>query len=116
VAGGWAHRYDAAPQLSAYASIAESEHAGERALRERFADPRRGIRLLVATGDRVEGTVTPTLLERASRGLAEHRRHEAGAPPTGADTGSAIARAALDDALLAGHTVVAGGDLSSLDA
>jgi hypothetical protein len=56
------------------------------------------------------------LLERASRGLAEHRRHEAGSLPTAADMGEAIAMAALDRALPAGHTVVVGGDLQSLDA
>lgn len=64
----------------------------------------------------MDGTVTPKLLERASRGLAEHRRQEVGALPTAADMGSAIAGAALDDTLPAGHTVVVGGDLGSLDA
>jgi NAD(P)-dependent dehydrogenase (short-subunit alcohol dehydrogenase family) len=116
VTSHWAHRYGQVPQLPAYAPVAESKHAGELALRERFADPRQGVRLLVVTGDLVEGTVTPMLLERASRGLAEHRRHEAGSLPTAADMGEAIAMAALDRALPAGHTVVVGGDLESLDA
>jgi NAD(P)-dependent dehydrogenase (short-subunit alcohol dehydrogenase family) len=116
VTSHWAHRYGQVPQLPAYAPIAESKHAGEVALRERFADPGVGVRLLVVTGDLVEGTVTPKLLERASRGLAEHRRHEAGSLPTADDMGEAIARAALDKALPTGHTVVTGGDLDSLDA
>src|SRR5215831_2103548 len=116
VTSHWAHRYGEVPQLPAYAPIAESKHAGEKALRERFADPRAGIRLVVVTGDLVEGTVTPKLLERASRGLAEHRRHEVGNLPTTADMAAAIAGAALDDALPAGHTVVVGAELSSLDA
>jgi NAD(P)-dependent dehydrogenase (short-subunit alcohol dehydrogenase family) len=115
VTSHWAHRYGEVPQLPAYAPIAESKHAGELALRERLADPGLGIRLLVVTGDLVEGTVTPKLLERASRGLARHRRHEAGALPTAADMGSAVAGAALDESLPAGHTVVVGGDLASLD-
>jgi NAD(P)-dependent dehydrogenase (short-subunit alcohol dehydrogenase family) len=114
VTSHWAHRYGEVPQLPAYAPIAESKHAGEQALRERFADQGPGVRLLVVTGDLVEGTVTPKLLERASRGLAEHRRHEAGALPTAADMASAIAAAALDDALPSGHTVVVGGDPGSL--
>jgi NADP-dependent 3-hydroxy acid dehydrogenase YdfG len=116
VTSHWAHRYGQVPQLPAYAPIAESKHAGEQALRERFADPRLGVRLLVVTGDLVEDTVTPRLLERASRGLAEHRKHEAGTLPTAADMGEAIASAAMDDALPSGHTVVVGGDLRSLDA
>jgi hypothetical protein len=111
----WAHRYGEVSQLPAYAPIAESKHAGEQALRERFADPRLGIHVLVVTGDLVEGTVTQKLLEPASRGLAEHRRHTAGGLPTAADMGSAIAAAALDGALPAGHTVVVGGDLGLLD-
>jgi NAD(P)-dependent dehydrogenase (short-subunit alcohol dehydrogenase family) len=116
VTSHWAHRYGEVAQLPAYAPIAESKHAGEQALREQFSDPRRGVRLLVVTGDLVEGTVTPRLLERASRGLADHRRHEAGSLPTAADMGEAIAGAAVDEALPAGHTVVVGGDLGSLDA
>lgn len=115
VTSHWAHRYGDVPQFPAYAPIAESKHAGEVALRERFADPRLGVRLLVVTGDLVEGTVTPKLLERASRGLAEHRRHEAGSLPTTADMGEAIASAGLDEGLPNGHTVVVGGDLGSLD-
>jgi NAD(P)-dependent dehydrogenase (short-subunit alcohol dehydrogenase family) len=115
VTSHWAHRYGEVPQLPAYAPVAKSKHAGEVALRERFADPRLGVRLLVVTGDLVEGTVTPKLLERASRGLAQHRRHEAGSLPTAEDMGEAIARAALDQTLPAGHTVVVGGDLGSVD-
>jgi NAD(P)-dependent dehydrogenase (short-subunit alcohol dehydrogenase family) len=116
VTSHWAHRYGQVPQLPAYAPVAESKHAGEMALRDRFADPGMGIRLVVVTGDLVEGTVTPKLLERASRGLAAQRRTEAGGLPTAADMGEAIAGAALDDALASGHTVVVGGDLGSLDA
>jgi NAD(P)-dependent dehydrogenase (short-subunit alcohol dehydrogenase family) len=116
VTSHWAHRYGEIPQLPAYTPVAESKHAGEVVLRRRFADPGLGVRLVVVTGDLVEGTVTPKLLERASRGLAEHRRHEAGSLPTAADMAEAIAGAALDLTLPTGHTVVVGGDLRSLDA
>jgi hypothetical protein len=114
VTSHWAHRYGEIPQLPAYAPIAESKHAGEMALRERFADPRDGVRLLVVTGDLVEGTVTPKLLERASRGLTEHRRHVTRSLPTVDDMAEAIAGAAFDQTLPAGHTVVVGGELDSL--
>lgn len=71
-------------------------------------------RLIVVTGDLVEGTATPKLLERVSRGLVERRQRQAGRLPTAADMGEAIAAAALDPGLPSGHTVAVGADPSSL--
>src|SRR5438067_4755187 len=70
VTSHWAHLYGEVPQLPDYEPVARSKRAGEDLLRARIgvlAD--RGIRLLVVTGDLVEGTITARLLERRSRGL-----------------------------------------------
>src|SRR5262249_28195308 len=66
----WAHLYGQVQQLPAYEAVAESKHAGELALRAQQATlAAREIRLLVVTGDLIEGTITPKLLERAAPGL-----------------------------------------------
>jgi len=115
VTSHWAHRYGEIEQLPAYEPVAASKHAGERVLRARQDElAGRGIRLLVVTGDLIEGTITPKLLERASPGLAGQRRDAAGALPTTADMGEAVASAATNTALPSGHTVVVGGALESL--
>ncbi|HEX5505037.1 MAG TPA: SDR family oxidoreductase [Thermomicrobiales bacterium] len=117
VTSHWAHLHGRVAQLPAYEPVAASKHAGELALRARQADlAARGVRLLVVTGDLVEGTITPKLLQRAARGAVA----AAGAPapparlPTAAAMGAAIADAALDPALPSGHTVVVGRALDEL--
>src|SRR5262249_61917705 len=114
VTSHWAHLHGAVAQLPAYEPIARSKRAGELALRELAADGRQGLRLLVVSGDLVEGTVTSKLLERASRGLAVRRRREGGVLPGVADMGEAIATAALGPTLPSGHTVLAGRALGPL--
>ena len=115
VTSHWAHRYGAVEQLPAYEPIAASKHAGEHALRARRAGLlERGIRLLVVTGDLIEGSITLKLLERAAPGMTSERKQTAGNLPTGVDLGEAIAVAAVDPALPSGHTVVVGGPLESL--
>jgi NAD(P)-dependent dehydrogenase (short-subunit alcohol dehydrogenase family) len=115
VTSHWAHLYGTVTQLPAYEPVARSKHAGEQALRELLARGEPDIRLLVVTGDLVEGTVTPKLLERASRGVADQRKLVvAGGLPSAADMAGAIASAALDSSLPSGHTIVVGGALDSL--
>jgi NAD(P)-dependent dehydrogenase (short-subunit alcohol dehydrogenase family) len=116
VTSHWAHLYGRVPQLPAYEPVAMSKHAGEAALRALLVDGPAPARLVVVTGDLVDGTVTPMLLERVSRGLTSQRRNEVGALPTAEDMADAIAVAALDRGLPSGHTVVVGGDLESLTA
>jgi len=70
--------------------------------------------LLVVTGDLIEGTITPKLLERVTPGLAGTRRTANGSLPTADDMGKAIAAAALDFSLASGETVVIGGTLESI--
>lgn len=115
VTSHWAHLHGQVLHIPAYAPVAESKYAGEQALRARqetLGD--RGIRLIVVTGDLIEGTITPKLLERATPGLAEQRRTSVGKLPTAADMGEAIAAAALDDTVATGSTIVVGGSLESL--
>ena len=115
VTSHWAHLYGSVEQLPDYEPVARSKHAGEQALRERIqALKNEEIRLIVVTGDLVEGTITATLLERKSPGLAADRRGAAGDLPTTAAMGEAIAQAATDPALPSGQTVVVGGALETL--
>jgi NAD(P)-dependent dehydrogenase (short-subunit alcohol dehydrogenase family) len=115
VTSHWAHLYGQVEQLPKYSEVAESKHAGEMALRARQAEfDRLGIRLIVVTGDLIEGTITPKLLERAAPGLAAGRRESIGQLPTAEEMGHAIAIAATDTTLSSGHTVVIGGALEAL--
>jgi NAD(P)-dependent dehydrogenase (short-subunit alcohol dehydrogenase family) len=116
VTSHWAHLYGRIPQLPAYEPVARSKNAGEMALRSLLVSHASAVRLIVVTGDLVDGTVTPKLLERVSRGLADRRRSEMGALPTVEDMAAAIVSAAFDKELESGHTVVVGGDLESLSA
>lgn len=112
VTSHWAHLYGAVAQLPDYEPIARSKHAGEQALRTRIDDlRRRDIRLLVVTGDLVEGTITARLLERRSPGLHAMRAAKVVTPETFA---RAIVDAVFDPSLASGATVVVGGPLASV--
>jgi NAD(P)-dependent dehydrogenase (short-subunit alcohol dehydrogenase family) len=114
VTSHWAHLYGQVQQIPIYTPIAETKHAGEQALRARQEELAiHSIRLIVVTGDLVEGTITPKLLERAAPGLSTHRRGQIGKLPTATDMGKAIALAATDKSLPSGHTVVVGGTLEA---
>ncbi len=111
----WAHLYGHVEQMPSYEPVAASKHAGEVALRERIpALAALGIRLLVVTGDLVEGTITLKLLARTAGKRRHERAQEALALPTTDDMGAAIVAAATDPALPSGHTVVVGRTLASL--
>ncbi len=68
----------------------------------------RGVSLVVVSGDLIEGTVTPKLLQRSSPGFIETRREEAGGLPTTETFAEAIADAATDPKLNSGDTVYLG--------
>ncbi|GCF06576.1 SDR family oxidoreductase [Dictyobacter arantiisoli] len=112
----WAHLYGHdIQQIPAYEPVAASKYAGEQALRARQQEfAARNIRLVVVTGDLIDGTITPKLLERAAPGLSANRSSLVGALPTATDMGEAIAVAATDSSLPDGHTIVIGGSLESL--
>lgn len=115
VTSHWAHMFGKVQDLPAYSTIAESKHAGEQALRLRQNElAERGIRLIVVTGDLIEGTITPKLLERAAPSMTKDRQQSVGQLPTAADMGEAIALAATNATLPTGYTVVIGGALESL--
>jgi NAD(P)-dependent dehydrogenase (short-subunit alcohol dehydrogenase family) len=115
VTSHWAHLYGEVAQLPTYAPVAETKWAGEQALRARQHElSASGIRTIVVTGDLVEGTITPKLLERAGPGLTQDRIAMLGSLPSTRDMGQAIAAAAVDTTLPAGHTIVVGGSLDTL--
>lgn len=117
VTSHWAHLYGQVEQLPAYDPVASSKHAGEQALRARIDElGAAGIRFAVVTGDLIEGTITPKLLERAMPGMTAEAKERAGALPTTEDMAAAIVSAATDRSLPSGETIVVGGTLESLPA
>jgi 3-oxoacyl-[acyl-carrier protein] reductase len=104
-----AHFYGRKPVYAAYEDIAASKKAGEDALRSRMPEfEARGIRLAIVSGDMIEGTITPKLLERTQRGLIESRRAEAGALPTVQEFAAAIVDAVADAHRSNGHVSFVG--------
>jgi 3-oxoacyl-[acyl-carrier protein] reductase len=104
-----AHFYGRKPVYAAYEGIAASKKAGEDALRSRI--PRfeaRGLRLAIVSGDMIDGTITPKLLERTQRGLIESRRGQAGVLPTVQEFAEAIVDAAADSGRPNGHVTFVG--------
>lgn len=111
----WAHLYGRVEQMPTYEPVAASKHAGEVALRAMIpALAAQDVRLLVVTGDLVEGTITLKLLARAAGSKRQEYEQEPIALPTTDDMGAAIATAAADPALPSGHTVVVGRSLAAV--
>lgn len=112
VTSHWAHRYGQMQQLPVYEPVAQSKHAGEQALRSRQDEfTARGVRLIVVTGDLIEGTITLKLLTRAAPSLIEQLRASMGGLTTTAEMGKEIASAATNTDLPSGSTVVVGSAL-----
>lgn len=104
-----AHFYGEKPVLPGYEPVAESKRAGEQALRARIPElNERGVSLVVVSGDLIEGTITPKLLQRAVPGLIEARRKQTGRLPTTEEFAGAIADAAGDAGLESGATLYVG--------
>jgi NAD(P)-dependent dehydrogenase (short-subunit alcohol dehydrogenase family) len=104
-----AHFCGEKPMLPGYEPVAEGKRAGEDGLRARIPVlSEQGIDLVVVSGDLIEGTITPKLLQRASPGLIETRRKEVGGLPTTEEFARAIADAAGNTALESGATVYVG--------
>ncbi len=103
-----AHFYGMKPVYPGYEPVAASKKAGEDALRSRIPVlSERGVSLVVVSGDIIEGTITPKLMERQEPGLIEARRRQAGWLPTVDDFARAIVEAAESD-LASGSTVFVG--------
>ena len=115
VTSHWAHMHGKVNYIPAYIPVASTKHAGEQALRARQQElAQRGIRLLIVTGDLVEGTIMAKVMERMNPGLTQEREEHGGKLPTVTETGIAIAEAATDTTLPSGYTVVVGGALDTL--
>jgi len=109
VTSHWAHFYGEKPVFPGYELVAESKHAGERALRGYASElDSRGISLVVISGDAIEGTITLRLLERSNPGLLEHYKSETGLLPTVQEFADVIAEAALNENLSSGQTIFVG--------
>jgi 3-oxoacyl-[acyl-carrier protein] reductase len=105
-----AHFYEQKPVYPGYEPVAIGKLAGEKALRAMIPQlATREIELIVVSGDMIEGTITPKLLNRTNRGLIDFRREQAGRLPTVEEFGRAIADAAADPNLQSGATVYVGG-------
>ncbi len=90
-----AHFHGERPISGPYEPVAASKFAGEQALRARIPEfAGRGIGFIVVSGDMIEGTITPKLLERIDKGTIESRRSQAGSLPTVDEFACAIADAA----------------------
>jgi NAD(P)-dependent dehydrogenase (short-subunit alcohol dehydrogenase family) len=104
-----AHYYGRIEQPPVYEPVARSKHAGEAALRALAPDlARSGLRLAVVSGDLIEDTIVPRLMDRATPGLIAGRRARAGALPTTADMADAIVRAVRDTGLPTGTVLFVG--------
>ncbi len=104
-----AHFHGTAPTFGGYEVVAASKRAGEDALRAMIPElTTRGIRLVVVSGDLIEGTVTPYLLERQNRGLIRKRKEAVGALPDVEEFAKAIALAAASDLYSPGETIFVG--------
>ncbi|HMF75812.1 MAG TPA: SDR family oxidoreductase [Bryobacteraceae bacterium] len=106
VTSHWAHFYGDKPVMPAYEPVAKSKKAGEEALRQYAMElVSKGISLAVVSGDAIDGTITPRLLERMSPGAMENHR---GTLPSIDEFATAICAAASDASLASGHTTFVG--------
>lgn len=104
-----AHFIDSVQTMDAYEPVARSKRAGETALRELIPWlEEKGITFVVVSGDMIEGTITATLLERATPGAIESRREAAGKLYSVEEFGAEVAKMATAD-VPTGHTEYVGG-------
>ncbi len=104
-----AHFHGEQPVMDEYEPVAASKKAGETALRAMIPQlDEAGISLVVVSGDLIEGTITPKLLNRMRPGVIEQRRSDAGWLPTAEDFATAIVDAAGNADLATGDTIYVG--------
>lgn len=105
-----AHFHGRKPVPADYEPIAASKRAGEDALRAMIPElAERGIRLLVVSGDMIDGTIIVRLLERRDPAAVSARRDHAELP-TIAEFAEAVAAAASSTATSGTTTYVGGPD------
>ena len=104
-----AHFHGTGPGYASYEPVAASKKAGENALRAMIPElSGRGIRLIIVSGDLIEGTITPKLLERQSRGLIEKRRQAVGSLPSVEEFAAAVVQAGVNESYSSGDTIYVG--------
>lgn len=104
-----AHFHGRQPGLDVYEPVAVSKRAGEDALRARIVELTKvGVTLVVVSGDLIDGTTTPKLMQRQRPGIIDARRAQAGSLPTIDEFARAIVAAAANPALASGDTVYVG--------
>lgn len=105
-----AHFHGQHQGLDVYEPVAVSKRAGEDALRARIPElEARGASLVVVSGDLIEGTTTPKLMQRVRPGIIDGRRDAAGGwLPSIDDFARAIVDAAADESMESGETVYVG--------
>jgi len=104
-----AHFYGQKTVNDLYVPVAASKYAGEQALRDRISKLTDiGISLAVVSGDLIEGTITPKLMERSTRGFINARRERAGTLPSIEDFATAIADTCIDSSLITSEAVFVG--------
>jgi len=92
-----AHFIRTTPTMPEYEPVARSKRAGEDALRAMLPElGAAGVRFVVVSGDMIEGTITATLLERASPGAIAARRSDAGKLYNVSEFAAEVARAVID--------------------
>jgi 3-oxoacyl-[acyl-carrier protein] reductase len=104
-----AHFSATKPVYEGYEPVAKSKRAGEDAIRAMIPTlSERGITVVVVSGDLIEGTITPRLLQRQNPGLIEDRRQEAGSLPDVEQFAAAIVDAAAVAEYASGATIYVG--------
>jgi NAD(P)-dependent dehydrogenase (short-subunit alcohol dehydrogenase family) len=104
-----AHYHGEKPVMPEYEPVAASKKAGEVELRALVPElDAAGIRFVVVSGDLIDGTITPKLLNRMRPGVIDQRREEAGWLPTTEDFANAIVLAAGKNDLAQGATIYVG--------
>ncbi len=106
VTSHWAHFYGKKAVTPEYEPVARSKYSGEQALRKYSSDwAVHGVSLIVVSGDAIDGTITPRLLERKKPGLITQSGR---ALPTIDEFADVIANAAADQNLPSAHTIYVG--------
>ena len=109
VTSHWAHFYGRKPVHEAYEGIAASKKAGEEALCARLPEfEQRGLKFAIVSGDMIDGTITPKLLDRVQPGLIAGRRGQRGPLPTIDEFAGAIVDAAADVGASNGRVIFVG--------
>ncbi len=104
-----AHFHGEQPVLPEYEPVAASKKAGETALRAMIPDlTNAGVSLVVVSGDLIDGTITPKLLNRMRPGVIDERRSQVGWLPTTEDFARAIVDAAQSTQAVTGDTIYVG--------